>query len=719
MPSSSVRIGGVGVPASKLRPPRVRHSEVTRQALMDHLGEWAPEILALQAPAGYGKSTTAIQWASQNERPVAWLTLDGADNDPALLMGGIAAAFAMTDATYRPPQALVVDEPAYSRSVLPEFLASITSMQQPVCMVVDDVHTIHRDGARELLRAMVEALPVGSQIAFAGRDLSALPLALWRGQGRVADVRAADLAFSAAESAEAVRTFRSSHDADDIHHAADGWPVAVYLLSQSGSRPHLADIEEFIEAEVLGTMPKDLQQFVCDTAPLGTVTIELATAVTGQVRAGHFLARAITTVLLQPSDSGWFVYHPLLQASVVTLLEREDPERLRAVRTLAARWHLANGHADTAVQLVLATQDPIAIGDILWEAARPALLQGRASTVRSWLDSVDHGMVASSPVLSLCAAWTSVATGQYAHAVRHGRRALQLMPPDWRSRPDTFSFAGHLALLQAVTWLAVDDVHAGLEAALLASRLVSSDDPASCLAQLILGVNRALVGDSAAEADMVRAIALARSFRVPSTQVEALAMLGLLRLAHGQPTAGCVAIETGAEVYAFHDLSEMATSAAVLSLARAALASLRGGSGAVRQALLQQRAVHTEVESILPWYGPLSASVLADVSVRLDDSPAHHEYVSMGERSPLGAMGLCRQWLSLARRHHAEASPLSVLTPAELRVWELLGSRMTLTEIADTLYLSRETVKSHTSSIYRKLGVATRREAQDLADNWQ
>jgi len=53
-----------------------------------------------------------------------------------------------------------------------------------------------------------------------------------------------------------------------------------------------------------------------------------------------------------------------------------------------------------------------------------------------------------------------------------------------------------------------------------------------------------------------------------------------------------------------------------------------------------------------------------------------------------------------------------------MRVWGLLHGRMTLSEIGEALFLSRETVKSHTVSIYRKLGVSSRREAQDLADSW-
>ncbi len=59
----------------------------------------------------------------------------------------------------------------------------------------------------------------------------------------------------------------------------------------------------------------------------------------------------------------------------------------------------------------------------------------------------------------------------------------------------------------------------------------------------------------------------------------------------------------------------------------------------------------------------------------------------------------------------AAASPAEPLTQAEVKVLRWLASVATLQEIADGMHLSRNTIKTHTSSIYRKLGVRTRREA--------
>jgi DNA-binding CsgD family transcriptional regulator len=51
------------------------------------------------------------------------------------------------------------------------------------------------------------------------------------------------------------------------------------------------------------------------------------------------------------------------------------------------------------------------------------------------------------------------------------------------------------------------------------------------------------------------------------------------------------------------------------------------------------------------------------------------------------------------------------LTPAEVRILELLPTHLTLAQIAAHLFISRNTAKSQAAAIYRKLSVANRDEA--------
>jgi LuxR family maltose regulon positive regulatory protein len=53
----------------------------------------------------------------------------------------------------------------------------------------------------------------------------------------------------------------------------------------------------------------------------------------------------------------------------------------------------------------------------------------------------------------------------------------------------------------------------------------------------------------------------------------------------------------------------------------------------------------------------------------------------------------------------------SALTAAELRLLPLLSTHLSLPEIAQELFLSRNTIKTQANSIYRKLGASTRSQA--------
>jgi LuxR family maltose regulon positive regulatory protein len=59
----------------------------------------------------------------------------------------------------------------------------------------------------------------------------------------------------------------------------------------------------------------------------------------------------------------------------------------------------------------------------------------------------------------------------------------------------------------------------------------------------------------------------------------------------------------------------------------------------------------------------------------------------------------------------ADALGASSLTTAELRLLPLLTTHLTLAEISQRLYLSRNTVKSQAHAVYRKLGVSSRSDA--------
>ncbi len=79
--------------ATKLHVPRPQPGFVPRPRLVEALGEGlARGWVLVCAPAGSGKTALLADWARSRGRPVAWLSLDVGDNDPARFWRHAAAA---------------------------------------------------------------------------------------------------------------------------------------------------------------------------------------------------------------------------------------------------------------------------------------------------------------------------------------------------------------------------------------------------------------------------------------------------------------------------------------------------------------------------------------------------------------------------------------------------------------------------------------------------
>src|SRR6266481_7112180 len=79
--------------AAKLYIPPPRPNVVLRPRLIERLNEGLHRKLTLiSAPAGFGKTTLVSEWLAGGPRPIAWLSLDEGENDPARFLTYLVAA---------------------------------------------------------------------------------------------------------------------------------------------------------------------------------------------------------------------------------------------------------------------------------------------------------------------------------------------------------------------------------------------------------------------------------------------------------------------------------------------------------------------------------------------------------------------------------------------------------------------------------------------------
>ena len=188
---------------TKFYVPRPRRGLVPRPRLGGRLDRGAGSRLTLvSAPAGFGKTTLLAEWLAAGPaggRLVAWLSLDRGDNDPASFWAYVIAALRTVAAgigesalaLLRAPQRPAVE------AVLTALLNDLAAVAGDLVLVLDDYHVIDAPEVQQGMAFWLDHLPPWLHVVIASRADPALPLARWRARGELAEIRAAELRFTA------------------------------------------------------------------------------------------------------------------------------------------------------------------------------------------------------------------------------------------------------------------------------------------------------------------------------------------------------------------------------------------------------------------------------------------------------------------------------------------------------------------------------------------
>jgi len=700
-------------------------------ALLGELAEETFDFVLVLAPAGFGKTTMISQWAAHAGRPLAWATVGETDGDPVVLISTLMAALTASGVAMAPlPGVLTGDEPAFSRRVLPQFQRTIESIDRAVTLVVDDVHAMAGTRPAVVLTAVLDSLPAGSGLALVGRSRPDLPVALWRSQGRVQEVGPDDLVFDFEEASAFLAQLMGSDPPKafvaDILHATGGWPVAVYLQGLAAARGRLLPattstaLTDYLDAEVLGHVDPSLLDFLRRAAILSTLSASACNDIVGVRNARAMLRSAEQSTLLVNrlhGGDGFYRLHPLLRDRLTRDLEETQPRQARALRARAAHWCDTHDYADEAIAHAAHADDLDLLGTLAWKNAPAALAVGRTTTVRGWLARVSESDLTATPSLCITAAWTAVGAGEGVDALRWAQATARALGPDWEEHLDRSSVEASLALLLAIPGMDGYKVSAARVGSTYAALPITHVfRPLSLMFQGAFLVLSGAVDEGIEHLE--RGQAICESLALGTIWVECAS---ILTAAHAQRGAWGKAEETVAvarRVWTQQDLRDVKTTTLVMSGVSAFMHARSGNSRQAGADIQRAEAVLTGVSPVVPWVSVLVETFIARTQILRDDRPAA---VASARRArhmldQLPPSPFLDELTESAEHAISRSDQLAQLSPAELRVWPMLLGRLTVVEIATELHLSPETVKSHVASIYRKLGVATRRQLQELAD---
>src|SRR5512133_2827884 len=422
--------------ATKLHVPRPRPGFLSRPRLLERLAEGVAGDLALVcAPAGFGKTALLADWARRSQRPVAWLSLDPGDNDPARFWRHVAAALDRVC-----PGIAEQIAPLLSPSAPPSFEGLVTALinelaAQPeqVLLVLDDYHLVDAQPVHASVGFLLEHRPPGLRLLRASRADPPLPLARLRARGQLAELRAAELRFTPKEAAavlrEAVGPDLPLPDAavGALTTRTEGWAaglqlaalslrgqsdVAGFVAMFSGSHRYILD---FLSEEVLDREPDELRQFLLETSVLERLSGPLCEAVTGRADSQQLLEQTErANLFLVPLDEvrGWWRYHQLFTDLLRARLHQQQPERVPQLHRAAAAWSEAHGLADDAVRHALAAGDATWAARLVERHVDELILRSEGATLARWLAALPAELVGCRPRLLLAQALLTGLSGR-------------------------------------------------------------------------------------------------------------------------------------------------------------------------------------------------------------------------------------------------------------------------------------------------------------------
>jgi LuxR family maltose regulon positive regulatory protein len=732
---------------SKLRLPAGRPGAVVRQPLLSRLSEDRPaRLVVISAPAGWGKTCLLRDWRlADTASRTAWVSVDPGDNDPVRFWAHVIASVAGVSPGFGAAALPVLTAPGVGSTdaVLAMLVNELEVLPAPVTLVLDDYHLISNQDILRSVAFMVEHLPPAVRLALAVRADPELPLARLRARGEMFEIRADDLRFTEAETAALLNgtlgLALGPADIRALQQRTEGWAAGLYLAGLSlRGRPEPSafiqafagddrQIVDYLLAEVLVGLPAEIRSFLLRTSVLDRLSGPLCDAVTGGSGSQRILEEMErTNLFLVRLDTRrrWYRYHQLFGELLRHELDRAEPGLAALLHRRASVWHHGRGNTAEAIEHALSVGDVADARELIASGWHACFNEGLVETVESWLDRLPPETVVQDARLCLIRAWLArnlgrldevepwvevaeagvpqgplregVASvesaacmlraghrqmiGDLAGAEPPSRRAVALEEsgaPRWR--------AGSLATLGAnLCWQGRD----GEAVAVLSQVARAGRPPANYLAGVwamgCLAAIRARAGDlDAAERDARKATGLAADHGLGEYWITATAVITMADVfdRRGQTAEAAAAALKGLEL-ARRGRARLETACALLCLARIRFHD--GNSDDARAGLRAAREI---------------IAACADPGVLT-------ELVTRTER------------VLAARTGAAGPAPGRRPRPLSAREQEILrwlSSDLSLREIARQLFVSYDTMKTHTRHIYRKLGVSTRKQAVSQA----
>lgn len=423
---------GIYLLSSKMSAPRMPDNVILRQRL-DHLVITDRPLVLFCAPAGFGKTTAALQaFQSKKQRSsdaeLAWFSLDPEDDDERRFCSYLISAIANKIEISQSLLSAAVDPETQIKAVLGQLLFELSRIKQDLFIVVDDYHHIADQNIHQIMAYFIRNLPPQVRLFMTTRIEPPACIMSLQLRGLVHKISLEDLSFTSAETKQFLTQNKhihlTSHESEAILQVVEGWPIGLQLVVlDSKSHDSFQDIMQrishnnlniigYFDAEIFSFIPEYVQLFMLKSSILKRFNLQVSSALIPEVNACQcidYLFRNHLFVSMLEEDA-WYRYHHLLREFLLHRLNISDVN-VTELHILASKSFLSQNILATAAEHAVASGSQDLAREILELHGEELIHKAHYDIVNRCLELVPKHVILSDPKLLQVICWVEAIYG--------------------------------------------------------------------------------------------------------------------------------------------------------------------------------------------------------------------------------------------------------------------------------------------------------------------
>lgn len=407
----------------KILVPHRRKELISRPRLLNLLDDLLDfKLIIIAAPAGYGKTSLMIDYASSYDWPIAWLALDQLDRNPARFYSYFIAAIQQRFPAFGEKSIAAMRSMRDDEINLDYLVTTLTNdiydnITEHFIFVLDDYHLINQ-GTQidEFLSSFLQKVSENFHLVVTSRTLLSLPdLPLLVARSQVGGLSLEELVF---RSDEIKKLFAknnhiqlSDEEAKQFALESEGWVTGLLLTSQMSSkgigaknkisRASGIGLYEYLAQQVLDQQEVEIQEFLMWSSLIEEFSPYMCKTIIGEAlnieRNWHALMEEIIFnnlfVVSVGEDGFWLRYHHLFRDFLQHRMENTFPKETNLIRHKLADYYTNSEDWERVFNIYSTLGDVDEIISLLEKIGSNFIARGKNKQLEDWFTYIPQNRV--------------------------------------------------------------------------------------------------------------------------------------------------------------------------------------------------------------------------------------------------------------------------------------------------------------------------------------